>query len=543
MKRTIKLAAEAFKPANLARGLNAARNPPSQAEIDAALEHATPEQRAAYAGQVARAEAGAQQAYEHKQAREAAAARAVRAGRGRGLRPRGADAEQIAGKQRCVAALRPHRAGPPDQADRRDGAGARRRSREIEDPGERAQHAAQERAERDQARAPYRAPRRVPIHISRLSTRGKTQLDEVLALPQRQRAGAGPHLRRLPRPGPHQPGADAAFGEGPAGRVGHRRTPTRAARRRRSSRRRSPPTSSGSRGGSASRRCSTRSSRSRSASAPGSGPSSAPGSRASRSSGRCRRRRRELNPVCTLVRGVVAVHPRDRPDAFERMRAAAPLHLHAPEGIHVEVLNWSAVAAAVHPRGHHPPPVPSPFPYLPPTPQELLRAYLEVVGVRPAGLLQRAGDGPTGAAGAERRAREHRPQAAVRGRQGADARARLRARRVRLPRPPRVRARAASAGRPTRTSSCRPARARDRRPAPDRSPTSSTGMLGKIARAAESSSACTGTTGSRAPRRTPIRYRYCWPPVAMIGDTDRSARRTDAPQARPDPRPARRWRC
>ena len=49
MKRTIKLAAEAFKPANLAKGLNAARNPPSQAEIDAALEHATPEQRAAYA--------------------------------------------------------------------------------------------------------------------------------------------------------------------------------------------------------------------------------------------------------------------------------------------------------------------------------------------------------------------------------------------------------------------------------------------------------------------------------------------------------------
>jgi len=71
MKRTIKLAAEAFKPANLAKGLNAARNPPSQAEIDAALEHATPEQRAAYAEQVARAEAGAQQAYEHNKAREA----------------------------------------------------------------------------------------------------------------------------------------------------------------------------------------------------------------------------------------------------------------------------------------------------------------------------------------------------------------------------------------------------------------------------------------------------------------------------------------
>ena len=65
------------------------------------------------------------------------------------------------------------------------------------------------------------------------------------------------------------------------------------------------------------------------------------------------------------------------------MRAAAPLLLLEPAGIHVEVLNWTAVAAAVHTRATHPPLVPSPFPYLPATPQELLRAYLEVVGVRP----------------------------------------------------------------------------------------------------------------------------------------------------------------
>src|SRR5258705_8931 len=43
------------------------------------------------------------------------------------------------------------------------------------------------------------------------------------------------------------------------------------------------------------------------------------------------------NPVCTLVRGIVAVHPRTHTDAYERMRAAAPLELHAPAGIHVEV--------------------------------------------------------------------------------------------------------------------------------------------------------------------------------------------------------------
>jgi hypothetical protein len=80
------------------------------------------------------------------------------------------------------------------------------------------------------------------------------------------------------------------------------------------------------------------------------------------------------------------VHPGDASGAFERLRAAAPLPVPRPEAadVHVEVLNWLEVARAVHPKIHHPPPVPSPFAYLPSTPQELLRAYLEVVGVRPA---------------------------------------------------------------------------------------------------------------------------------------------------------------
>jgi hypothetical protein len=53
-------------------------------------------------------------------------------------------------------------------------------------------------------------------------------------------------------------------------------------------------------------------------------------------------------------------------------------------GTHVEVLNWAAVAQAVHPRPQRLPEAPSPFPYLPSTPQEVLMAYLEIVGVRPA---------------------------------------------------------------------------------------------------------------------------------------------------------------
>lgn len=53
-------------------------------------------------------------------------------------------------------------------------------------------------------------------------------------------------------------------------------------------------------------------------------------------------------------------------------------------GTHVEVLNWGAVARAVHPRPQRPPEAPSPFPYLPSSGQEVLTAYLEIVGVRPA---------------------------------------------------------------------------------------------------------------------------------------------------------------
>lgn len=69
----------------------------------------------------------------------------------------------------------------------------------------------------------------------------------------------------------------------------------------------------------------------------------------------------------------------------ERLAGAAPmaLPLGSPQGVHTEVLNWRAVARAVHPDSQRPAPVPSPFPYLPSTAQELLRSYLDVVGVNP----------------------------------------------------------------------------------------------------------------------------------------------------------------
>lgn len=52
-------------------------------------------------------------------------------------------------------------------------------------------------------------------------------------------------------------------------------------------------------------------------------------------------------------------------------------------GVHTEVLNWRAIARAVQPDVRRPGRIPSPFPYLPATPQELLVAYLDIVGVEP----------------------------------------------------------------------------------------------------------------------------------------------------------------
>lgn len=86
------------------------------------------------------------------------------------------------------------------------------------------------------------------------------------------------------------------------------------------------------------------------------------------------------------VVGVQVLGPAELPDAARRFVADGPLRLPPgdPAGVHVEVLNWRAIALAVHPDSQAPRPVPSPFPHLPSTPQELLTAYLQVVGVHPS---------------------------------------------------------------------------------------------------------------------------------------------------------------
>ena len=84
-----------------------------------------------------------------------------------------------------------------------------------------------------------------------------------------------------------------------------------------------------------------------------------------------------------IVAGVDGVHvlaTRPVPD----VRAPLDLRDGPPDGVVVDVLQWDAIAVAVHPVRQHRAPLPSPFPYLPLTPQELLIAYLEIVGVSPA---------------------------------------------------------------------------------------------------------------------------------------------------------------
>ena len=96
----------------------------------------------------------------------------------------------------------------------------------------------------------------------------------------------------------------------------------------------------------------------------------------------------ESTEIETWVEGTLVFHrpgPRSA-GTVERMTAATPMALDLAQipPAHVEILDWESIAAIVQPAAQNPPRVPSPVPSLPSTPQELLRSYLEVVGVLPA---------------------------------------------------------------------------------------------------------------------------------------------------------------
>ena len=382
---------------NLRRGLEAARNPPSQEEIESSLAQLTPEQRAAYDANMARvraAEAESQASWE--QAAEINDRHRVLggpAGRhlyGASMRELGSPeamqqriaevgvfeaAKEMRAKQKGEFAAGLRQAFNRDEVD------------QIEDPEERRRVAAAERAARAEARAPYRAPGAVPVEISRIATRGKTQLEELAAFLGSSGHAAHPErvfgVYRVPDRisqtlTPHSEKGrvvewDVVHAQGgPGGPAAAPRITSFNADARWVGRRLGEPSVLDEDVGIAFCR------------GAGIGPERCLGIARFSEFRRLKFSGDDHDPIRTIVRGVVVVHPAEAGDAFERMRAAVPLALPpAPPDVWTEVLDWATIARVVHPKIHHPPSVPSPFPYLPSTPQELLRSYLEVVGIQP----------------------------------------------------------------------------------------------------------------------------------------------------------------
>ena len=96
----------------------------------------------------------------------------------------------------------------------------------------------------------------------------------------------------------------------------------------------------------------------------------------------------DLRDLCDGDSGAVGVARVTGVAAFHTTPTVPPALVDVPldgvTGTYVEVLNWAAVRRVVHPRPQKGPETPSPFPYLPSTPQEVLLAYFEVVGLRPS---------------------------------------------------------------------------------------------------------------------------------------------------------------
>jgi hypothetical protein len=388
----------AFKPENVKRGLEAARTPPDQAQIQASLAQLTPEQRAAYdanMAQVAAGQAESQRSWEQAKA-ISDRARVLDGPAGRWLYGIGMD--DIGSPDEINAQIAEKGAWAVVQEMRAKQKGefktALKQSFNIsdvkqeKDPGARVRIASDERAARDAARAPYNAPEAVEIAFSRIATRGGTQIEELLAYLRESGLAARPDhvfgVYRVPDriSGPLTPHSEngrvvewevvhVPLDAGPAdvplevtSFVATDRWVGRGA---------GDPSILDE--DLALEYCVRA----------GIGPELCLGL-ARVSEFRTLRIGPEDDNLRSIVKGVVAIHPEESSGTQLRMRDEAPIDLRYPaeHGVHTEVLNWEEIGRVVHQKIHHPPMVPSPFPYLPSTPQELLRAYLEVVGVRPA---------------------------------------------------------------------------------------------------------------------------------------------------------------
>lgn len=390
IRDTLRLARQAMSPENIKQGLSASMTPPTAEEMEATLAALPPEQRAELEANMALADAAQEQAIAQSEAH-----RVLDGPAGDFLYGPSA-ADQMAALQTVgiggMLSMTARQFGkevkgaytpPPKHEKDRALAG---------------QIGGSERAQRDAARAPYLAPDRGPVSISRIATRGSTQVGEVTAFLRSSGLGARPDLvygvyrvpdRISPAVTPSSERGrlvewDVVHGGLPEAPV---EVPVVAgyfdALHQWVARRRGEPSLLDedlglaylARAGMAAeqclgiaRLCTFVEPKDRWFATNNSGGEADDG-----------------YPLVPIVDGVLVFHAGDSTPVVDRMRAEAPVAL-GPDvlaGTHTEILNWKEIARAVHQRLQHPAPTPSPFPYLPSAPQELLRAYLDIVGVRP----------------------------------------------------------------------------------------------------------------------------------------------------------------
>ncbi len=249
---------------------------------------------------------------------------------------------------------------------------------ELDDAGERERVAADERAARDAARAPYRAPGAGRIETTRFATTGRAQLDDLTVrlatLRPDQVFGVYRVADRVDEQRDGEAGAYMEWAVVHAPDAAGSATPRIASFRRQDHWvRRAPGEPSVLDEDVAGTYC----------------------ARARIEPERCFGVTRLWHVVGSdsqasrSFRGVneaVLVVADALPDAaLEELQSQAPLELPSTPMLpfHLEILDWEAIAAWVRPLIGRPVRVPSPLPHLPSTPEELLEAYVGIVGLRP----------------------------------------------------------------------------------------------------------------------------------------------------------------
>ena len=384
---------------NIKQGLDSVRNPPSPEEIQAMVDALPPEQRAAYEAQMAQVAVGQAQgnaAWEEAKALNDQS-RVLDGPAGEFLHgPAIDDSMSPEAMQQKMATegvgsllKQQFSLGAKDLKGTLGDMARGGKVDEIKDPAQRAQVAVQEQAARRAARQPYLGPSTPQVAITRIATRGKSQLAEVVAHLRQSGLAAQPDkvfgVYRVPdRISPaltpqSEKGRivewdivhEATAGGGPVGDevggawfdaneqwVGRRLG--------------EPSILDEDLGVAYCRRALV-------------GPEHCFGiARFGHFAAQWGGGDEDNSPVYGTIIGLQVLHAAHvGQGAQQQLAASAPLDL-APQdtaGAHTEVLNAQAIRTVVHRRPQDPVPVPSPFPYLPGTPQELLVSYLEVVGV------------------------------------------------------------------------------------------------------------------------------------------------------------------